>query len=457
MTDKTTRRLQRTRSRIDPDHELFDEDIPEDELPLLEEFDEALDADGAKGAVSHMQHLTYAVAFTKCRDDHGITLEELLTGGDDALDVKDRFETWVNTRRIDDGDGGTKKMSQKTRAHYRNFARQFGELVADCQGKPDHLEAITATVEREDDWNPTPHPNTVLYWDEHVTPILDHPTIHIRDKALCAVLWDSGGRESETHRMTIGDVEDKGDHIRLTIWNGKTGSRHRRLICSMPYLRKWLRKHPVNEELDEDETAIEDAPDDTPLWTSQWENEKYDASLRAITSVVGDRAGVSRPTNPKQFRKSRASILAADPLVTEEALRMSFGWKPNSNAPQHYKAQFGKEADEQIAAADGMDIEFTDDHEDPAPVECPRCEQWTPRHCDCIWCRATFDVEKAEENTSAQLDTDLRQMKRELLGLVAKGEITPEDLDVTLPFAEVMHNDSDVVDQAEAFLEARDG
>jgi len=289
MTEYYTLKLQRTRSRLDPDADNFDSGIPDDDFALLRKFDEELDADPDKGAVAHTLKLNSALAFSNARDEHGLSLETLLTGGDDPEAVTEQFKKWLNTRRIPASDGGTKKMSATTRTHYRKMAREFGRHLTRGDDLPDHLEVINANAERSDDYDPTPHPSTILYWDDHLCPILDHPEIYTRDKAICAVSWDSGGRPSEIHRLTFGDIEDKNTHIVVTLWEGKTGTRTRRLICSMPYLRLWIREHPVNDELPEGANTIEDAPDETPLWTHLDENVKYESNFIDICKDVGEK------------------------------------------------------------------------------------------------------------------------------------------------------------------------
>jgi integrase len=78
----------------------------------------------------------------------------------------------------------------------------------------------------------------VLCWEDHIVPILEHPDIHIRDKALVAVAWESHARASELHRLRYGDVEDLGDHMTILITGPKGHNRKLALYGSMPYLKK---------------------------------------------------------------------------------------------------------------------------------------------------------------------------------------------------------------------------
>jgi hypothetical protein len=79
---------------------------------------------------------------------------------------------------------------------------------------------------------------TVLRWDDHIAPILEHPEIHIRDKALIAVAWESHPQSSELHRLSFGDVEDRGDHMTILLTRPDGRERLLTLCGSMPYLKR---------------------------------------------------------------------------------------------------------------------------------------------------------------------------------------------------------------------------
>ncbi|MBI5553584.1 MAG: tyrosine-type recombinase/integrase [Candidatus Diapherotrites archaeon] len=73
----------------------------------------------------------------------------------------------------------------------------------------------------------------------------DHP----RDKALIAVLYESGCRISELLGIKLKDVNfDK--YGAYTLVTGKTGTRRVRLIESVPYLQQWMECHPFKNQRD---------------------------------------------------------------------------------------------------------------------------------------------------------------------------------------------------------------
>ncbi|MFQ5815775.1 MAG: tyrosine-type recombinase/integrase, partial [Candidatus Hydrothermarchaeaceae archaeon] len=68
-----------------------------------------------------------------------------------------------------------------------------------------------------------------------------------RDRALFAVGYDSGARPGELINMRVDDVtmDKHGAKVRLS---GKTGTRHVRIVNSVPDLQLWLNQHPSSEE-----------------------------------------------------------------------------------------------------------------------------------------------------------------------------------------------------------------
>ena len=154
----------------------------------------------------------------------------------------------------------------------------------------------------------------MLRWEDHIVPILKHPNIHIRDKALIAVAWEVYSRPTELHRLTFGNVQDKGDHmiIRLTGLRG----RDRQLIIdkSTPYLREWMQdSHPVTKWSTADVESLVDADPDTPIWTYTAENERLASdALRRITKRASERADVSADVTLNNIRRSRVFLLVAE-------------------------------------------------------------------------------------------------------------------------------------------------
>lgn len=88
-----TNRLQKVQARIE---EAAEEGRIPPEARIIEKFDTKIARDGQKGDSPHSQLLSYAFSFVKFRDEHGLTLEKLISGENDAGDT---FDGWINTHR----------------------------------------------------------------------------------------------------------------------------------------------------------------------------------------------------------------------------------------------------------------------------------------------------------------------------------------------------------------------
>lgn len=446
MTKKRDRWNQRILQRLE------EAEIHPDDKAVLRDFATELRRDASKGRSREGGLLKYGLTIARHREPpttggnqiHGLSLQEIL----DDPEAAEAFQDWLDKRRTARS-GHTKSLSDKTKTHYLSAIRAMGELLTERDGRPDHIEALPATLVSDSD--PTPHPSEILYWDNHIIPILDCQTVNIRDKALCALAWESGARPWEIEDLVWNDLDIRDDYAVLSIEDGKTTDRDIRLVASLPYLRLWRRDHPIHDTLDEDERV----PGETVMWSRLEEPEPL-RDIKDLPTDAGKRAGVDRRTNLRAFRKSRASILAMSPEVSEEALRYRFGWTPKSSAPAHYKARFGTESEDQIARADGIEIELADEHEDPAPVRCPNCENWTPRHKEaCLFCTVEIDIDAAEDNTSASLkeEQELREKTQRLLAKVAEGKISPETIETVENFTDVIDEEPDLVERAGMFLD----
>ena len=160
---------------------------------------------------------------------------------------------------------------------------------------------------------------TILRWEDHIVPILEHSDIHIRDKALVAVAWDVFPQLTELHHLSFGDLEDEGDYMTVRLTNRRGHNRRLALHKSTSYLRKLIEEeHPVNEPLESDAVTLEKADPETPLWTETWGIKPLSSTrLQAILKEASERADVSAEITLNNIRRSRAFL-----LVTESGLRV---------------------------------------------------------------------------------------------------------------------------------------
>lgn len=169
---------------------------------------------------------------------------------------------------------------------------------------------------------------TIVRWEDHIVPILEHPDILIRDKALVAVAWESHSSPSELHRLNFGDVEDRGDHMAISFTRRDGRKRLLPLCVSMPYFKRWVQaEHPVTELLALDADPLEEAPSETPIWTHIDSNERIPLMLlHKITKRACERADVPTEITLHNIRRSRAMLLAAQSGLRAPVFRQLFGW-----------------------------------------------------------------------------------------------------------------------------------
>ncbi|HEX8170983.1 MAG TPA: tyrosine-type recombinase/integrase [Thermoanaerobaculia bacterium] len=133
-------------------------------------------------------------------------------------------------------------------------------------------------------------------------------TQNARDKALPAVLWETGGRIAEIGNLQLKHLTktDVGYTLEVT---GKTGTRTVLIVSSAPLLTLWLNVHPFR------------ADPEAPLWVHyQFSKEplqlKYD-TIRNMLVKQFARAGIPKRVYPHLFRHSRATYVLATGLMTE--------------------------------------------------------------------------------------------------------------------------------------------
>lgn len=278
--------------------------------------------------------------------------------------------------------------NEETNRDYRVSLRMFGKRTGENDDIPTSIEWISGSTSRNH--KPKPTPGEMLHWEEDILPMID-ACRYARDEAMIAVAWDSGARSGELRALTLRDVSDHPNGLRITV-DGKTGQRSITLIPSVPYLQRWLADHPADSL---------DAP--APLWSKLHSPE--DLSYQAVRKTLieaAERAGVRKPVTLTNFRKSSASYLASQG-VNQAVLEEHHGWERGSRVASRYVSIFADASDREIARAHGLDVE-TEEPDPTAPIACPRCTRETPReNLACMWCGQSLSRE-ASEQIEAQRD-----------------------------------------------------
>ncbi len=186
-----------------------------------------------------------------------------------------------------------------------------------------------------------------------------------RDKAIVAVLYESGCRVGEFLSMKMKNVQfDR--YGAIIVVHGKTGYRRIRLVSSAPYLAEWMNMHPFNDD------------PEAWLWISLRNLKRLPYnSLRTILRVIAEKAGVRKSVNPHAFRHARATHLAN--FLTEAQMKEFFGWVQDSDMASVYVHLSGRDVDKAILKLYGIEMEESEkDGELLKPKKCLRCGEMNP-------------------------------------------------------------------------------
>lgn len=322
----------------------------------------------------------------------GLKMAREVGGLADALEDKEAAEDivrWIN-RTYD---------NPETNRGYRKCLRAFGRHALGVEETPETLAWVPAGY--PSNYDPAPDPSKMLYWDDHIKPMID-ACQNARDEALIALAWDLGPRGGELFDISVGDISDGEYGLKITLNDGKQGTRSPTIVRAVPFVRDWLERHPGGD------------PDD-PLWSRlNTPSEISDNYVRKAMYEAGDRADVSLPSKPTptRMRKSSASFLARQ-NVNQTYLEHHHGWVQGSDKAARYIAVFGADTDKAVAAAHGVEIE---EEESESLVECVRCEflngpeRNTCRRCGQALSQSAVEDEQARDRRAkfqlAQLDEE---------------------------------------------------
>ena len=216
-----------------------------------------------------------------------------------------------------------------------------------------------------------------------------------RDKAVVALLWDSGMRVGELLNLKIHDVSLQKDGISYARVSGKTGDRRTPIVFSVPYLTNYLtdlRRYAKPTDslfVIVDHGKVTDRPLDYP-------------SILKILIHVKERSGITKRIYLHLFRHSRATFYATS--MTEQELKSVFGWTGSSNMAAIYVHLSGKDVDNAVLKANGI---LNSKSEPIAPkltiktcYKCHDMNEATARYC--IKCGSPLDLTPIQQLNEAE-------------------------------------------------------
>ncbi len=312
----------------------------------------------------------------------------------DKADVKDLVE-WIHTKYDND----------ETIDTYKNVIRSFWKWM-DPDGDGDAPNTVAWIKLNKSTGNDT-LPKDLLTQEDVEAQI--NAAKNPRDRALIALLYETGARIGEIIDLTVGDIEDR-KHGKKVVIKGKTGSRRLPLVESVPHLNKWMNAHP-------------DPAKEAPLWCKIQQGGPGDSlGYRYIRDKILRRtlkeAGVDKPSNPHHYRHSRASYLANH--LKEAQLCAWFGWVQGSDVPARYVHLSGRDIDNAYDHMHGLYVPEEDSNE-PQVRECGRCQELNePKAAFCMRCGYALKGETAAD-FEAHTEADVKE---------SYAETDPADTDV---------------------------
>ena len=167
-----------------------------------------------------------------------------------------------------------------------------------------------------------------------------------RDKAMIAILYDAGLRAGEFLRLKMKSIVLSDDVSYLMVdYRGKTGSRRVPIVFSVPFLSNYINTYRKNAEPDEPLFIIlnNNMPTKRPM--------NYEA-FRMLIRKLSDRTGIKKRIYSHLFRFSRATHMAK--TLTEQQLKMYFGWTGDSKMASVYVHMSGRDLDDAVLRANGI-------------------------------------------------------------------------------------------------------
>jgi len=162
-----------------------------------------------------------------------------------------------------------------------------------------------------------------------------------RDKAILAVLYESGCRIGELANTKIGDLTRTDYGFMLTL-RGKTGVRSVPLVDSQVYLTEWLKIHPEPEN------------PNAPLFVEAYKpNEPITTdSIYHLVRRMARRAKIQKKVFPHLFRHSRTTHLLR--TLSEQVAKRYLGWSKSSSMLEVYSHISAKDIEDEMLRVYGI-------------------------------------------------------------------------------------------------------
>lgn len=340
----------------------------------------------------------------------------------DLEEIRDMIGDMTRKRDNKPVAGSTKTLWQ---TQLKKFLKSGGELFKN----PDMIELSKFKISKVK--SPQLQAKDVLTEEEIDKMIAVCTTL--RDRALIAVMYETGARVGEIENCKIEDVVEMPHGYDIML-RGKTGERPSSIYKYQQLLKQYMSSHfdyhnpkaplfPTLRRYNEYSVTGDISKKDEPRDFRQLDSKM----IGEIIKVTAERAGIKKRVYPHLLRHSQATFLAAN-NVGEQHMKQIMGWRPNSPMCGTYTHITNLSSRNAKLAAYGHVVKDSDSKE---VEKCPRCNKPITvglKYCEC---GMPLTVEGMKSYHRLMKDNDfilkMIQLNQEL-GTILDGEIDEEKL-----------------------------
>ena len=363
---------------------LYNETRPPENLKIMERYIKKERHSGLKDATIAHNYSTLMRFSEWCT----IPLKDLVE--DDILDYLDYLEEHTYTRG-----GATHKYSPESIHTFKICLKKFfnainrPEIAIMFKDKAKKLEEIDRTD---------------LLTTQDVEAMLQGAS-NARDRAIIALLFESGCRRGEMLSVRIKDVVFNDFGCMVTFPEGKTGKRSVQLVYAASFIRSWVSMHPGNNIEGTIDPYLKLFVNLHATITADKHlvfKELSEQGLYLQLQKVAKRVGIKKRVNPHSWRHAAATRLSEH--MSDAQLKKHLGWTQGSNMTQVYV----HDPDTTNAVLRMYGIERSMAHDEELKVSrCPRCKEICPSTAlYCSRCGLVLDQAAKEriENDASEAD-----------------------------------------------------
>lgn len=238
----------------------------------------------------------------------------------------------------------------------------------------------------------------------------------IRDKAMVALLYETGARINEIATLTWGQVEFTKTGASVRVRSKTDKERHVPVFASREHLARWKSVYEFPHPLDEQGKPkdVREAWDSLPVFTTKTGESFTYQGIAERLSFIARKAGINRKINPHLLRHTRITHLLRQG-VSEASIKFMMWGSISTGMLKIYAHLTGQDAGRELQKLHGIENPEEEKNNPLEPIQCSECHTVLPPGTDfCPSCtaplsdQAKMDVSKAESEATQRLIKILR-------------------------------------------------